>query len=320
MVRVGILGTARIARAFFGVPMRDASIVAVASREKSRAEEFGKEFNIPRRYGSYEQLLIDPDIDAVYISLPQHLHCEYTVKAAHAGKHVLVEKPVALTSAEVRSMIDACEERGVFLMEAFMYRFKEIQKRLKEIVTSGTIGKVTYIDFNWCFHIGTLVRSAFRMDPSTGGGALYDLGIYGVDFIRFVMNEEPRLLHAQIQRGISDGVDMFSHAVFEIAQATATVTASFSTDANFYAVCGEKGSIYARAALAGRPVENVLQIHMLGGDELIEERFPPENPYINELEYFARCIEAGEKPLPGGENGLRNIQLLEKIFASAALV
>ncbi len=274
MVRVGILGTARIARAFFDAPLHGVEISAIASREKSRGEAFAKEFNIPLCCGSYEQLLADRAIDAVYIPLPQHLHCEYTVKAAQAGKHVLVEKPAALTSTEVHSMIDACKEHNVFLMEAFMYRFKRIQKRLKEIVVSGRIGRVTYIDFNWCFHIGTLARSAFRMDPRTGGGALYDLGIYGIDFMRYVTDEEPKLLHAQIHRDTPDGVDMFSHAVFSVAGATATVTASFTTDANYYAVNGEKGSIYARSALAGRPVENVLQIHLLGGDELIEERVP----------------------------------------------
>jgi predicted dehydrogenase len=158
------------------------------------------------------------------------------------------------------------------------------------------------------------------MDPGAGGGALYDLGIYGVDFIRYLTDEEPRLLHAMIHRDRPDGVDVFSHAVFNIAHATATVTASFSTDANFYAVCGEKGAIYARAALAGRSVENTLQIHLLGGDELIEERFPPENPYVNELEYFASCIESGERPSPGGENSLRNLLMVEEIFSRAALV
>lgn len=320
MVRVGILGTARIARAFFDAPLCDVEIVAIASREKSRAEAFGKEFNIPRCYGSYEHLLADPEIDAVYIPLPQHLHCEYTIKAARAGKHVLVEKPAALSSVEIRSMIDICKEHDVFLMEGFMYRFKRIHHRLKEIVTSGKIGRITYIDFNWCFHIGTLFRSAFRMDPKTGGGALYDLGIYGIDFMRYVTDEEPKLLHAQIHRDAPDGVDMFSHAVFTIADATATVTAAFTTDANYYAVCGEKGSIYARTALAGRSVENILQIHLLGGDESIEERFPPENPYINELEHFARCIETNERPFPDAENSLKNFRVLEEVFASATLV
>ena len=315
MVRIGILGTARIARAFFGQPLQNAEIVAIASMEKAKAEAFGAEFNIPRRYDSYEALLADSWIDAVYIPLPHHLHCEYTIKAAQRGKHILVEKPAALTAHEVKAMIAASKQNGVFLMEAFMYRFKRIQQRVMEIISSGQIGKVTYIDFNWCFHIGTLARSAFRMDKATGGGALYDLGIYGADFIRFIMNAEPQLLNAQIHRDSSDGVDMFAHAVFKIGDATATVTAAFNTDANYYAICGEKGSLFARAALAGRWTENVLQMHLLGGDDLTEEKFPPENPYITELEYFARCIENNQSPFPDGENGLKNITIVEEIFS-----
>ena len=315
MVRVGILGTARIARAFFGRGLQNAVISAIASRDKSKADAFGAEFEIPRRYGSYEVLLRDPEVDAVYIPLPQHLHCEYTIKAARAGKHVLVEKPAALNVAEVKSMLSSCRENGVFLMEAFMYRFKRIQQRAKEIINSGQIGRVTYIDFNWCFHIGTLARSAFRMDRQTGGGALFDLGIYGIDFIRFIMDAEPQLLSAHVYREPPGGVDVFSHVIFKIGDATAVVTAAFNTDANYYAICGEKGSLYARAALAGRWTENVLHMHLLGDDQFLEERFPPENPYTSELEYFALCIEEKRKPFPDGENSLKNIGMLEEVFA-----
>ena len=315
MVRVGILGTARIARAFFGRALQNAVFTAVASRDKARADAFGAEFGIHRRYGSYEDLLRDPEVDAVYIPLPQHLHCEYTIKAARAGKHVLAEKPLALNVPEVESMVSACRENGVFLMEAFMYRFKRIQHRVKDIISSGRIGTVTYIDFNWCFHIRTLTRSAFRMDRRTGGGALYDLGIYGIDFIRFITGAEPQLLSAHLHREPPDGVDLFSHAVFRIGDATAAVTAAFNTDANYYAVCGEKGSLYARAGLAGRWMENVLHMHLLWDDQSLEERFPPENPYISELEYFARCIEEKQRPFPDGENSLRNIGILEEVLA-----
>jgi predicted dehydrogenase len=317
LIRVGILGTARIARSFFSAPLRNARILAIASREQSKADAFGDEFKIPHRYGSYERLLDDPDIDAVYIPLPQHLHCEYTIKAAQAGKHVLVEKPAALNAAEIQSMMAACQHSGVFLMEAFMYRFKSIQRRVKEIIASGQIGNITYIDFNWCFNIRNLVRSAFRMDRLKGGGAMYDLGIYGIDFIRFITGHEPELVNATIRRESRDGVDMFAHIEYAIGDAIATVTAAFNTDANYYAIGGEKGSLLARSALSGRSVENTLQIHMLEVDTQTEEKFPPENPFIAELEYFARCIEHKEKPFPDAENSLKNLRLLEEVFAKA---
>ncbi|MBM2840779.1 MAG: Gfo/Idh/MocA family oxidoreductase, partial [Bacteroidetes bacterium] len=282
------------------------------------ADAFAYEFNIPRSYGSYEALLADPDIDAVYIPLPQHLHCEFAIKAAQAGKHVLVEKPAALTAAEIEFMIAACRQNGVFFMEAFMYRFKSIQRRVKEIIASGQIGGITYIDFNWCFNIRNLVRSAFRMDRAKGGGAMYDLGIYGIDFIRFITGLEPEFIHATIRRESRDGVDMFAHVQYLIGDAVATVTAAFNTDANHYAIGGEKGSVLARAPLSGRAVENTLQIHMLDVDTLVEEKFPPENPFVAELEYFAQCIERNEQPFPDGENSLRNLRLMEEVFAKGS--
>lgn len=317
MIRFGILGTARIARAFFGVPLVDAKIDAIASRELTKAAAFAREFNIPRSYGSYEELLADRAIDAVYIPLPQHLHCEYVVKAATAGKHVLVEKPAALTVKEIEKMLDASRRHNILMMEGFMYRFKSIQRRVRELVDAGHIGEITYIDFNWCFNIRNLVRSAFRLDRSLGGGAMYDLGIYGLDYLRWLTEREPRLIHATIRRDSPDGVDMFAHLEYEVDSTMATVTAAFTTDANYCAIGGEKGSLHARAPLSGRSVENVLQIHMLDVDSLNEERFPPENPFAAELEYFARCIERNEQPVCNGENSLSNLMLLEDVFKNA---
>jgi len=317
VLKVGILGTARVARAFFGAPLENATIVAIASRDQSKADAFGSELHIPRRYGSYERLLADPDVEAVYIPLPQHLHCEYTIKSAQAGKHVLVEKPAALSVVEVQTMIAACQDNGVYLMEAFMYRFRRIQQRVKEILASGHVGDVRYIDFNWCMNTSVLQRGEFRMDPKLGGGAMYDLGIYGIDFIRFVTHAEPTLLNARVHRESSKGVDLFSHAEFSIGDIFATVTVGFNSDANNYTIGGERGSLFARAAVSGRSADSTLQIHLLGGDTLIEEKFPPENPYISELEYFARCVEQHERPFLDGENSLKNLLLLEQIFASA---
>jgi len=119
VIRIGILGTASIARLFFGAPLSRAAIVAVASRDAGRAQEFARHYHIPRSYGTYEELLADPGIDAVYIPLPQHLHHLYTIRAAEAGKHVLVEKPAAVSSAEIEQMISACCASRVLLMEGF---------------------------------------------------------------------------------------------------------------------------------------------------------------------------------------------------------
>lgn len=317
MIRFGILGTASIARAFFDRPMENARIIAVASRDKEKADAFADQFKIPKRYGSYDALLADSELDAVYIPLPQHLHCEYTVKAAKAGKHVLVEKPAALSSAEARTMVAACKKSDVFLMEAFMYRFKRIHARVKEIVDSGLIGELRYIDFNWCFNIGQLVRSPFRLDKKKGGGALYDLGIYGIDFLRYITGSEPKLMGAYLRKDHPGGVDLFSHTVFTIDAVAGAVTCGFTTDANYYALNGTLGSLHVPGSLSGRAVKNTISIHLLQGDKRYEETFTAENPYILEMEYFARCIEQRKRPAPDGENSVQNLKILERIFKRA---
>ena len=214
MIRVGILGTARIAPRILDRPASGALIDAVASRDPAKAREFAAKYGIPRAYGSYEELLGDPSLDAVYMPLPQHLHCEFTVKAAAAGKHVLVEKPAAMSVAEVRRMEDACTAAGVLYMEAFMYRFMRVHQRAREIAQSGTIGKIRRVVLEWAFNFGLVKRSAFKFDRSLGGGALYDLGIYGIDFLRFITGDEPRILRAVMQRRSGTGIDEYTRAEF----------------------------------------------------------------------------------------------------------
>lgn len=239
MVRIGILGTAAIARPFFGAPLRHASIVAIASRNASQAAVFAREFGIPSHFGSYDALLADPAIDAVYVPLPPALHAEWTIRAARAGKHVLLEKPAAPSSADVERMMEACAAAGVLYMEGFMYRFKSIHRHVRELVTGGTLGPLRFIDFSWCFNIEALKRSLFRLDPSHGGGALNDLGIYGVDFLRYLGMPVPTVVHATIERHGGDGVDSFAHVVLRSGATLMALTAGFTCDANFYTLGGE---------------------------------------------------------------------------------
>ncbi|MDH4070711.1 MAG: Gfo/Idh/MocA family oxidoreductase, partial [Ignavibacteria bacterium] len=230
MIRIGILGTARIARAFTGYPMDGIVVEAVASRDGGRAKAFADEFGIPQRYDSYDLLIDSETIDAVYIPLPPHLHCEYAVKAARAGKHILMEKPAAASAAEVERIQTACAQHRVHFMEGLMYRFMAIHNRAKEILASGTIGTLRYIDFNFCFDIVHRGRVGYRTNRNEGGGALLDLGVYAVDFLRFMTAKEPELLNSWM---IEKEVDEFIHAVYRIGDVVATVTCSFISDANY---------------------------------------------------------------------------------------
>jgi len=187
----GLLSTARINRALIN-PLRASKrtrLLAVASRSISSAEAYAREWKIPRAHGSYEALLADPEIDVIYNSLPNHLHAEWTIKALRAGKHVLCEKPFALTLAEVDAMSEAARETGKVLEEAFMYRHHAQTLKVKEIVDSGELGKLQLIRGAFTF---TLTREDdIRARQETGGGSIWDIGCYPISYARTIVGAEP---------------------------------------------------------------------------------------------------------------------------------
>jgi xylose dehydrogenase (NAD/NADP) len=190
-LRWGILGTARINRMLIP-PLRASPgnrLLAVASRDRARAEAYAKEWQIERTHGSYEALLADPEIDVVYIPLPNHLHAEWTIKAARAGKHVLCEKPLALSLEQVDAMGAACRAAGVVLAEAFMYRHHPQTLKVKELLDSGAIGALRFLRGSFSF---SLTRpNDVRLRPEWGGGCLWDVGCYPLSFARFLLGAEP---------------------------------------------------------------------------------------------------------------------------------
>jgi xylose dehydrogenase (NAD/NADP) len=187
----GLLSTANINRALIK-PLTASNrtrLLAVASRSSSSADAYAQKWNIPRAHGSYEALLADPEIDVIYNSLPNHLHAEWTIKALRAGKHVLCEKPFALTLAEVDAMSQAARETGKVLAEAFMYRHHAQTLKVKEIVDSGILGKLQLIKGAFTF---TLTREGdIRSKKETGGGSIWDVGCYPISYARMIVGAEP---------------------------------------------------------------------------------------------------------------------------------
>ena len=192
VVRWGILSTANIGVRKV-IPATEKAerceVVAIASRDGERAAKVADELRIPRAYGGYEALLSDPDVDAVYIPLPNSQHAAWTIAAARAGKHVLCEKPLAMTAAEAEEMVRACANEGVLLMEAFMYRLHPSWEAVRELVASGRIGRLRAVQ-SWF--------SYFNDDPNDirnvaelGGGALYDIGCYSINLSRMLFGSEP---------------------------------------------------------------------------------------------------------------------------------
>jgi xylose dehydrogenase (NAD/NADP) len=203
----GLLSTARINRALVP-PLNESKrtrLLAAASRNQSAADAYAREWNIPRAHGSYESLLADPDIDVIYNSLPNHLHAEWTIKALRAGKHVLCEKPFALSLADVDAMIAASQETGKVLAEAFMYRHHPQTLKIKEMVDSGALGKLQLIKGTYTYNFTR--EGNFRGIKEMGGGSIWDVGCYSISYARMLAGAEPAEVFGWQVEG-PDGSDM----------------------------------------------------------------------------------------------------------------
>ena len=226
----GLLSTARINERL--IPTLRASVhselLAVASRNKERAEVYAKQWNIPHAYGTYEQMLADPAINVIYLSLPNHLHAEWAVKCAEAGKHVLCEKPIALTTEEVARIAQTGERNDVIIQEAAMMRFHPQTRYLRELVAKGTIGDVRLIRGVFAFTLDN--PGDIRLDTNMGGGSLWDLGSYCVSFARTVLQAEPVEVSAYQVSG-DTGVDMSFSAQMRFP--TGTLVQFFSSFQSF---------------------------------------------------------------------------------------
>jgi predicted dehydrogenase len=325
VLRWGILSTAKIARTKVipGIAAApNCAVVAIGSRDAGAAEAVAAEHGIPRAYGSYEALLADPEVDAVYIPLPNHLHAPWTIAAAQAGKHVLCEKPLALTAAEAQTMIIACERAGVSLMEAFMYRHHPSWVAVRELVASGRIGPPLAVQ-SWF--------SFFNDDPTNirnileaGGGALYDIGCYCINLSRMLFDGEPGRVTGAVVRDPAGGTDILVAGILEFETGVASFTASTrAEDDQRVHVYGSRGRISIDIPFNIPPH---LPTHVRvasGGDPPVTPdvetlTFAPADPYAAEAERFAEAVLAG-RPVPvNPADAVANLRVIEAILASAA--
>ena len=227
VLRWGIVSTANIGvqKVIPGIKAAArCEVVSIASRDGTHAKEVADRLGIPKAFGSYEELLADTEVDAVYIPLPNHLHAEWTIASARAGKHVLCEKPLAMTSAEAERMVETCTTEGVRLMEAFMYRLHPAWEGVRELVSSGRLGTLQAVQ-SWF--------SYFNDDPTNirnvaeyGGGALMDVGCYPVNLSRMLFGGEPIRVEASVRRDPTTGVDVLTSAILEFESGVADFTCS----------------------------------------------------------------------------------------------
>ncbi len=312
-IKWGILSTARINRLFLAGARQspEVEVVAVASREASRAESYAREHEIERAYGGYDELLADPEVEVVYISLPNSMHTEWSVRALEAGKHVLCEKPLSRRPADVELAFETAERHGRLLMEAFMYRHNPQTRRLAELVRRGVVGPPRLI--RSAFSFATRDPSNIRLSSVLGGGALMDVGCYCVSGTRLIAGEPERVSAEQVIGG--DGVDVSFAATMRFAD---DVLAQFDAGLAFATrdeleVVGEEGSLFLDDPWHCRVPS--IELRSDRGVERIEvEKL---DSYRLEAENLSAAVR-GEAPLLlGRDDALGQARAIEALYEAA---
>ncbi len=321
-VRWGVLGVAGIAAKKVIPAMKKGErtqVVAIASRELGRARQAAAQLEIPNAYGSYEELLADPGVDAIYNPLPNHLHVPWSIKAAQAGKHVLCEKPISLNVQEAKELIDVRNATGVKIGEAFMVRTHPQWLRAREIVRSGGIGELRAI---------TSTFSYFNNDPNNirnmaaiGGGGIMDIGCYPITMSRFLFEREPARVVGLIDRDPQMKTDRLSSAMLDFAPGQAVFTCSTQlVPYQTMQILGTRGRIEMEIPY-NIPPDRPSRIFIDNGAEQAGrsarvEEFPALDQYTIQGDEFSRAIqENGEVPVPL-ENALANMAVIEAVFRS----
>jgi predicted dehydrogenase len=322
-VRWGILGVAQIAvgKVIPGMQQGEWSVIsAIASRDRHRAEAAASELGIPKAYGSYEDLLQDPEIEAVYNPLPNQLHVPWTLRAAAAGKHVLCEKPLSLTAEEARALLSARDHMGVKIGEAFMVRTHPQWLRTREIIEAGQIGALRSIVgfFSYYNRDATNIRNVFEW----GGGGLMDIGCYPITTSRFVFREEPLQVMGLVERDPDMKIDRLTSAILEFPSGQSIFTCSTQLvpyqRMQFF---GTQGRIDVEIPF-NAPNDRPCRIFIDDGSDLFgggvrTEEFATCDQYMIQGDLFSRAIrEGGEVPVPV-EDAIKNMSVIDAIFRSA---
>ena len=320
-IKWGVLGTAGIAEGQTIPGMQEADnceLYAIAGRNLDKAKKFKEQFGFQKAYGSYEELLKDSEVEAVYIPLPNTLHYEWTIKALEAKKHVLCEKPLAPSEEVARQMIEASKENGVLLMEAFAYLHSPFTSAIKEEVDTKIIGDVVYMEST--FITSDYDNNNIRMRRDTLGGCLYDLGCYNTTQILWMLEEEPEKVQA-ISDFSEEGIDVCTTAIFNFKSGKkavlkcgmilATEREGWFDRIDSFRIHGTKGSI--RSEVQFNQCGKLAYTVCLDGKEEVKVINTPQN-YRLEVEQFGRCIVDGEKLHVSHEFTLKNARLMDRIL------
>lgn len=320
-VHWGILSTARHAANTWLPALKNTprgQIAAVASRDIEKGQQFAAQHAIPQVYGSYEALLAAPDIDAVYIPLPNHLHRAWTIKAAQAGKHVMCEKPLGLNAAEAQEMVAACRQHGVKLAEAFQWRHHPQGQVVRDLVRSGAVGDLRLIDAGFSF---MLTRpDDVRWKPDMGGGSLYDVGCYPISLARYIIGQEPLTITAQAHWSDSGVDDRFVATLEFSGGVLAHINGGFTLPLRrYFEIVGTTGSLYVNPAYNPKAGDAPGEIRRCGEDRAVVETIPlpATSSYELMIEDFNAAILEGRDPLFPGEDAILNMRVIDAIYQAA---
>ncbi len=321
-IRYAVVGLGHIAQAAilpaFGHAAENSELTALVSNDPEKLKKLGRKYHVAHKfnYDEYDACLGSGEIDAVYIALPNHLHREYSVRAAEAGIHVLCEKPMAVSEAECREMINAAHRCNVRLMIAYRLHFEETNLKAVEYVRSGLLGEPKY--FSSCFSMQA--KDGIRLRQETGGGTLYDIGIYSINAARYLFGEEP--IEAFAWTGNTGDprfqeVDEMAAAMLRFpAGRLASFTCSFgAAHVSEYRLVGTRGNLRVEPAYE----YSVKLAHYLTLDgRTTKTSFAKRDQFAPEILYFSQCVLSGNEPEPNGEEGLADVRIIEALYRSAA--
>ncbi len=319
----GILGAANIAVKKVIPAMQSGEfckIEAIASRDLEKAKRAAADLNIPKSYGSYEDLLNDSEIDAIYNPLPNNLHFEWTKKAAEAGKHVLCEKPLGMNADEVRKLIAIRDKTGVKIQEAFMVRTHPVWLKVRELIKSGKIGELQVIAGFFSYFNDD--KSNIRNKKEMGGGALMDIGCYCINISRFIFEDEPQKISSLIMKDSDTGIDKLTSAMMDFPGGHATFTCSTQLvpyqRMQFF---GAKGRIEVEIPF-NIPPETSTRIFIDDGSDLYSKNiekieFPAADQYTIQGDLFSKAILENAEQAISLEDSFANMAAIDAVFRSA---
>ena len=315
-IRWGILSTANIGRGRV-IPAihnsRNGEVTAVASRSSEKAQLFASQTNIPRAYGSYEELIDDPNVDAIYVALPNSLHKQWSILCAEAGKPTLCEKPLASSGPEAQEMVDAFAQKGVLFAEAFMYRFHPQTQKVKQLVVDGTIGELRLIQSAFSFPLQS--DDNIRLDKSLAGGSLMDVGCYSVNLMRYLTEQEPTHVSAVGHWGEQSRVD---ETLTGLLQFPSGVLGHFDCSLRLpwshgYEIRGTHGRIVVEQGFVMNPESDAV-IRSWHEDEYEEITIKAADHYQLMVEDFAEALLNQRQPRFLPQDGVNNMVVIDRLY------